>query len=59
MSYALDAVVCGVGSGGTITGLSRFFARVAPPVEMVLADPQGSVRAYLGVGGGDHQHDKR
>ena len=26
----MDAVVCGVGSGGTITGLSRFFARVAP-----------------------------
>ena len=41
----VDAVVCGVGSGGTITGLSRFFARVAPQVEMVLADPAGSVLA--------------
>ncbi|SFF33170.1 cystathionine beta-synthase [Fontimonas thermophila] len=41
----LDAVVCGVGSGGTLTGLSRYFARVAPHVEMVLADPQGSVLA--------------
>ena len=40
--YQLDAVVCGVGSGGTLTGLSRFFARVHPQVEMVLADPQGS-----------------
>jgi cystathionine beta-synthase len=39
----LDAVVCGVGSGGTITGLSRYFAAVAPHVEMVLADPKGSV----------------
>src|SRR5678816_1042726 len=39
----LDAVVCGVGSGGTLTGLSRYFARVAPHVEMVLADPKGSV----------------
>ena len=28
--HDLDAVVCGVGSGGTITGLGRFFARVAP-----------------------------
>ena len=37
--------MCGVGSGGTITGLSRFFARVAPQVEMVLADPLGSVLA--------------
>jgi cystathionine beta-synthase len=41
----LDAVVCGVGSGGTITGLSRYFARTAPNVEVVLADPLGSVLA--------------
>jgi cystathionine beta-synthase len=45
MDHRLDAVVCGVGSGGTITGLSRFFARVAPGVEMILADPVGSVVA--------------
>ena len=41
----LDAMVCGVGSGGTITGLSRYFAQVAPDLEMVLADPQGSILA--------------
>ena len=41
----LDAVVAGVGSGGTLTGLSRYFARVAPHVEMVLADPKGSILA--------------
>jgi cystathionine beta-synthase len=47
----VDAAVCGVGSGGTITGLSRFFARVAPHVEMVLADPAGSVLAdYVATG---------
>jgi cystathionine beta-synthase len=47
----LDAVVCGVGSGGTLTGLSRYFARVAPGVEMVLADPKGSVLAgYVATG---------
>jgi cystathionine beta-synthase len=45
MEGRLDAVVCGVGSGGTITGLSRFFAREAPGVEMVLADPAGSILA--------------
>jgi cystathionine beta-synthase len=39
----LDAVVVGVGSGGTLTGLSRYFERVAPHVEMILADPKGSV----------------
>jgi cystathionine beta-synthase len=47
----LDAVVCGVGSGGTITGLSRYLARVAPHVEIVLADPAGSVLAgYVRTG---------
>lgn len=51
MDGQLDAVVCGVGSGGTITGLTRFFQRVAPEVRMVLADPQGSVLAdYLQTG---------
>ncbi|HEY1065842.1 MAG TPA: pyridoxal-phosphate dependent enzyme [Pirellulales bacterium] len=45
MNGRLDAVVVGVGSGGTLTGLSRFFAKVAPHVEMVLADPVGSILA--------------
>jgi cystathionine beta-synthase len=49
--HAIDAMVCGVGSGGTLTGLSRFFARVAPDLEMVLADPAGSVLAdYVETG---------
>jgi cystathionine beta-synthase len=43
MEQDLDAMVCGVGSGGTITGLSRFFGKVSPKTEMVLADPVGSV----------------
>jgi cystathionine beta-synthase len=43
--HKIDAMVCGVGSGGTITGLSRFFAKVSPATEMVLADPEGSVLA--------------
>ncbi len=51
MDHELDAVVCGVGSGGTITGLSRYFAEVAPQVEMVLADPAGSILAeYVETG---------
>ena len=51
MEHDLDAVVCGVGSGGTLTGLSRFFARVAPEAEMVLADPEGSILAdYVRTG---------
>jgi cystathionine beta-synthase len=51
MEGKLDAMVCGVGSGGTLTGLGRFFARVAPQVEMVLADPEGSILApYVATG---------
>jgi cystathionine beta-synthase len=46
MEGDLDAVVCGVGSAGTITGLSHFFARKLPKVEMVLADPEGSILAH-------------
>jgi cystathionine beta-synthase len=47
MGQQLDAVVAGVGSGGTLTGLARYFERVAPHVEMVLADPKGSVLTEL------------
>lgn len=43
----VDAVVCDVGSGGTITGLGRYFRSVKPTVEMILADPEGSVLAGL------------
>jgi cystathionine beta-synthase len=45
MRHEVDAIVVGVGSGGTLTGLGRFFNRVKPRrgVEMILADPTGSV----------------
>ena len=36
--HRVDAIVCGVGSGGTLTGLKRYFQRVNPPTEIVLAD---------------------
>ena len=45
MEHQVDAMVCGVGTGGTITGLSRFFEKVSPQTEMVLADPEGSILA--------------
>jgi cystathionine beta-synthase len=47
----LDAVVCGVGTGGTMTGLSHFFARTAPGVEIVLSDPAGSILAQYAKSG--------
>lgn len=47
----VDAIVVGVGSGGTLTGVGRFFKSVSPKTEMVLADPVGSVLApYIKTG---------
>ena len=47
MDGDLDAVVVGVGSGGTLTGLGRYFARTSPKTRMVVADPVGSILAPL------------
>src|SRR5690348_18220567 len=38
MDHELDAVVVGVGSGGTLTGLGRFFAKTAPKVKMIRSE---------------------
>jgi cystathionine beta-synthase len=43
MDGDVDAVVVGVGSGGTLTGIGRFMQARSPKTEMVLADPVGSV----------------
>jgi cystathionine beta-synthase len=43
MDGQLDAIVLGVGSSGTVTGLSHFFEKAAPEVEIILADPEGSI----------------
>jgi cystathionine beta-synthase len=45
MQGRLDAVVVGVGSGGTLTGIGRFMAKNSPATRMILADLVGSVLA--------------
>ncbi len=45
--HDLDAIVCGVGSGGTLTGLTQFFREANPAVAFVLADPTGSILAQF------------
>ena len=51
MGGELDAIVLGVGSSGTVTGLSNYFAEAAPELELVLADPEGSILAqYINEG---------
>lgn len=47
MEGDVDAVVVGVGSGGTLTGVGRYLKKASPKTIMVLADPVGSVLAPL------------
>lgn len=46
MDGNVDAIVVGVGSGGTLSGIGRYFAEKSPKTRMVLADPIGSVLAH-------------
>jgi cystathionine beta-synthase len=43
MDHRVDAISLGVGSAGTIKGLTNFFKKVHPDIEFILADPEGSV----------------
>jgi len=43
MDHDVDAIVLGVGTAGTLTGLGRYFRAVHPGIDIVLADPEGSI----------------
>ena len=43
MQGNIDAFVCGVGSGGTLTGIGRYLREHNAAVDLVLADPEGSI----------------
>jgi cystathionine beta-synthase len=43
----LHAVVGGIGTGGTMSGVGRFFKQEAPEVKIIAVDPVGSV--YYGL----------
>ncbi len=47
----VDAIVFGVGSSGTVTGLSQYVKEHHPNTELILADPVGSILAqYINEG---------
>lgn len=51
MNGHLDAFVCGVGTGGTLTGIGRYLKEMDPDISIVLADPRGSIFAgYINTG---------
>jgi cystathionine beta-synthase len=43
----LDCLVVGVGTGGTVTGVGRYLKEQKPAIEIVGADPEGSI--YTGA----------
>jgi cystathionine beta-synthase len=47
----VDAIVLGVGSSGTVSGISRYLQEHYPATQLVIADPVGSVVAdYVNTG---------
>jgi cystathionine beta-synthase len=53
MDGRIDAFIAGVGSGGTMTGVGRYLREKNPNVELILADPSGSILAPL-INCGEH-----
>jgi cystathionine beta-synthase len=51
MDGDVDAIVLGVGSSGTVSGLCKYLNAHAPTVDIILADPEGSILAeYINTG---------
>ncbi|GAA0638697.1 pyridoxal-phosphate dependent enzyme [Brevundimonas lenta] len=47
MDHKVDALVAGIGSGGTITGIARYLKSVGSDAQIILADPVGSTLAGI------------
>ena len=51
MQHDVDAIILGIGSSGTVTGLSQYFKTIKADIDIILADPEGSVLAeYVNTG---------
>jgi cysteine synthase len=53
LGHSPDAVVLGAGTGGTFTGVARYFKERAPSVRAVLVEPRGST--WGGGAAGPHK----
>ncbi len=47
MQGDIDAFIAGVGSGGTLTGAGKYLREKNPDIDIILADPAGSILAPL------------
>ncbi|MEW1638465.1 cysteine synthase family protein [Streptomyces sp. NPDC093801] len=47
----VDVLVCGVGTGGTLTGIARYLKEQNPDVRVVAVEPENSPVLSQGVGG--------
>ena len=52
---AIDILIAGVGTGGTITGAGRFLKEMKPSLQLVGVDPEGSIYTQ-GPDGDIHQY---
>jgi len=43
LDHQVDAIVFGVGSGGTLAGTAKYLKEQNPDIDIILADPDGSV----------------
>lgn len=46
MDSEIDAFICGVGTGGTLTGVGRYLKEQRQDIEILLTDPRGSMLAH-------------
>ena len=56
MNHDVDAVVAGVGSGGTVAGISEYMKQRNSEFKMIVADPEGSIVADA-VNTGQFEYD--
>ncbi|KAL4869973.1 hypothetical protein BDV12DRAFT_184758 [Aspergillus spectabilis] len=53
----IKAIVAGAGTGGTITGLSRGLKKHNPTIQVIAADPQGSILALPAALNEEHANE--